>query len=633
MAVGMARAVPSDAVPAGRMAAASSTASTSGPTTAARAASAAAASGSTAATRTAATARAAASARSSTAAATAAGAASTSATTATAPAATTTASTSAAASPPAAARRLGGEEMSDVTMGRGPSASCVICTTPRSGSWLLADQLLRTGVAGRPEEYFRPDWYERVASTGEVRYRHMKSHRRFVRAPASATRSFPHFIAGVREAAATENGVLSIKVHWQQLERVLPSLRAHSGGGDRSDAEALESWFPNARYVFLRRADKLRQAVSYHRALRSGMWWSTSGRKGHRLSDHDLAEVERLRRELVEQEERWRRFFRESGRTPLEIVYEDLARRPRATTASVLRFLGLDPEVARRLPRPRLKRQADRHTHELVRAYWVGRRSGVLASPSRGARSERSGKVTMRTDLIVVDNFYEDPAAVRDYALRQLYYEPYEEPGGPGAPRGCPVWMASRFKRARECPFKSSAELVECLEELTGEEIDLDYWRADFPVDDAGRPSVDHRLLMRRGSLWNCCFHCKPDTGEPPGAGIHNHVVDTWNEVGPNGWSGVVYLNLDGTAEPSSGLKLWRNLDARRDLEWMTSPGRWQLVDSLGNVPNRLILYRGNLPHSGSAGWGSGLRSGRLCQTFFFKTVDPLVRRPLALGL
>jgi LPS sulfotransferase NodH len=520
--------------------------------------------------------------------------------------------------------------MADVTTGRGPSASCVICTTPRSGSWLLADQLLRTGIAGRPEEYFRPDWYERFASTGEVRYHHMKSHRRFVRVPAKDTRSFAAFMDGVREAAATENGVLAVKIHWQQLERVLPSLRAHSGARARTDAEVLESWFPNARYVFLRRADKLRQAISYHRALRSGVWWSRGDRKTHRLSEHDLGEIERLRRELVEQEEQWSRFFRESGRTPLEIVYEDLARRPRAATRSVLRFLGLDPACAPRLPKPRLKRQADGLTRELVRAHRVSRRSGLLASPSRSARDGRRGGVTMRTDLIVVDNFYEDPSAVRDYALRQEYYLPYDEPG---PAHGRPVWMASRFKRVQECPFKSSAELVECLEELTGEEIDLDYWRADFPVDGTGRPSVDHRLLTKRGSLWNCCFHCKPDTGEPPGAGIHNHVVDTWNQVGPNGWSGVVYLNVGGTAPPASGLKLWRNVEAGRDLEWMTSPRRWQLVDSLGNVPNRLILYRGDLPHSGSAGWGAGLRDGRLCQTFFFRTLDPVARKPLALSL
>jgi LPS sulfotransferase NodH len=537
---------------------------------------------------------------------------------------------------------------SDATIERGAKLSCVICTTPRSGSWLLAEQLLRTGIAGRPEEYFRPDWYERFATLGEVRYRHMKSHRRFtpdgggdvVSSRRGASRpeplpSFPEFMSKVGETAATDNGVLAIKIHWHQLERVLPSLRAHGAQPSRPDAHVLESWLPNARYVFLRRRDKLRQAISYHRALRSGIWWSIArdGRKGRPFSALDLREIERLRRELVEQEERWRTFLRGSSRAVLEVEYEDLTRRPRATTAAVLRFLGLDSSGAQSLRKPRLRRQADRLTRELVHAYWVERRSCGFPPRSPGARDEGPGEVMMRTDVIVVDNFYEDPAAVREYALRQEYYSPYEAVRAPEARGSRPVWMASRFKRARECPFKSSEELIACLEELTGEEIDLEFWRADFPVDETGRPSVDHRLLPRRGSVWNCCFHCKPDTHEPPGAGIHNHVVDTWNQVGPDGWSGVVYLNLDGSAPLSSGLKLWRHSTPARNLEWMTSTQDWELVDALGNVPNRLILYRGNRPHSGSPGWGQGLRSGRLCQTFFFRTLDPFVRKPLALNL
>ena len=35
-----------------------------------------------------------------------------------------------------------------------PRATYVICTTPRSGSWLLSDGLSSTGVAGRPREWF-----------------------------------------------------------------------------------------------------------------------------------------------------------------------------------------------------------------------------------------------------------------------------------------------------------------------------------------------------------------------------------------------------------------------------------------------------------------------------------------------
>jgi LPS sulfotransferase NodH len=518
------------------------------------------------------------------------------------------------------------------------SASCVICATPRSGSWLLAEGLLQTGIAGKPEEYFRPDWYQRFATTGRLHYRHMKSHRPRAsssqRAQASGEswksgglngHAFSDFLRGVRKIATTDNGVLAIKIHWHQLERVLPSLRAHGNRSADSDAELLESWFPHARYVFLRRADKVRQAVSFHRALRSGVWWSLreERRKGGGLPHVDLGEIDRLRRELVEQDAQWQAFFQESSREPLELWYEDLAENPRAATAAVLRFLGLDPSSVGELPKPRLRRQADGLSAEQVQRYWVARRSGAL-DPREGL---------MRTETIVVDNFYADPARIREYALKLKYYFPYQTAEDVTRGRQRVTWMASRFRPVHECPFKSSEELVARLEELTGEEIDLEYWRADFPLREDGAPSPDHRLATRRGSLWNCCFHCKPETGQPLGVGVHNHVVDTWNQVGPNGWSGVIYLNPIGAAPLSGGLKIWRNRDPARNSDWMTTKDDWELVDDLGNVPNRLILYRGNLPHSGAGGWGDGLRSGRLCQTFYFKTVDPVLRRPLALKL
>jgi hypothetical protein len=78
-------------------------------------------------------------------------------------------------------------------------------------------------------------------------------------------------------------------------------------------------------------------------------------------------------------------------------------------------------------------------------------------------------------------------------------------------------------------------------------------------------------------------------------------------------------------------LRLWRNHDPARNLDWMTPKENWELVDTLGNVPNRLILHRGNLPHSGSAGWGVSPETGRLYQTFFFKVVGP--RHPGSLAI
>ena len=237
----------------------------------------------------------------------------------------------------------------------------------------------------------------------------------------------------------------------------------------------------------------------------------------------------------------------------------------------------------------------------------------------------------MRTDIIIVDEFYADPESVRNYALKLDYYYPYESAEAVESGRERPTWMASRFRSPQDCPFKSSTRLVSALEEATGEEIDIAHWNADFPVTDDGKAAPLHKQKADRGCLWNCAFHCKPDNGQQLGNGVHNHVTDTWNGVGMDGWAGLIYLNLDAPLD--GGLKLWRNLDPRRNFDWMTPSENWQLIDDLGNVPNRLILARGNLPHSGAAGWGNALENGRFYQTFFFRTLAPRSRQALWIAL
>jgi hypothetical protein len=237
----------------------------------------------------------------------------------------------------------------------------------------------------------------------------------------------------------------------------------------------------------------------------------------------------------------------------------------------------------------------------------------------------------MRSDVIIVDDFYADPWTVRDYALKVDYYYPYESEQDVVDGRQRPTWMASRFRPAAECPFKRCGELIAALEELTGERIDLDQWNADFPVEADGNPSPRHLSMRDRGCLWNCAFHCKPENGQQLGDGVHNHVTDSWNGVGVDGWAGLLYLNEDAPVD--GGLKLWRNVDPTHDLDWMTPRENWTLVDNLGNVPNRLLLARGNLPHSGAGGWGDSLQNGRFYQTFFFRTVNPRRDDPVWIAL
>jgi hypothetical protein len=236
-----------------------------------------------------------------------------------------------------------------------------------------------------------------------------------------------------------------------------------------------------------------------------------------------------------------------------------------------------------------------------------------------------------RASVIVVDGFYRDPEAVRAYALGRRWYHPYQADAEVRSGASPAKWLSTWFADAGACPFKSSQRLVERLEALTGDVVDRDHWSRSFPLDAEGKAAADCER-HERSCLWNCSFHVKPETEQRLGDGIHNHVTDVWNSVGPDGWAGLVYLTPE--APLGAGLKLWRNRDRSRDYDWMTPGEHWELVDDLGNVFNRLILARGSLPHSGARGWGSGVEDGRLFQTFFFRVLprEPLAPLELALG-
>jgi len=234
----------------------------------------------------------------------------------------------------------------------------------------------------------------------------------------------------------------------------------------------------------------------------------------------------------------------------------------------------------------------------------------------------------MRKSVVITEDFYERPDAIRASALSLRYYYPYQSQQQLRAGVR-PNWMTSRFTPATACPFKSSWDIVHALEDLVGEEIDMDHWSRDFPLDGEGRADAE-RLSREHGCLWNCSFHVKLENQQPLGEGVHNHVTDAWNSVGANGWTGLIYLEPQAPLE--GGLKLWRNRDCERDFDWMTPRENWDLVDDLGNVFNRLIMVRGNLPHSGAAGWGDRLDNGRLFQTFFFKVKQPHLNSSVAVA-
>lgn len=245
------------------------------------------------------------------------------------------------------------------------SLGYLICTSPRTGSTLLADGLKAFGHAGQPDEYFdvHPEnerhWVERLGIGRDAEY-------------------FEKIMA----AATTTNGVCSLKLHWHQIEVFRAKLATASGHArgnvaDASLADLIRENFGEVRYLWLRRRNKVAQGVSYYRASATGEWRryreaAAAAVPEPKPAEFDYAEIDRLVRLCAGFDQQWENFFRRNRLRPLVLVYEELVKAYEPTLRGVLRFLGL-PDVAGPLVAPRLERQADARSLQWERQYRVRR--------------------------------------------------------------------------------------------------------------------------------------------------------------------------------------------------------------------------------------------------------------------
>lgn len=142
-----------------------------------------------------------------------------------------------------------------------PVDSYFVCGTPRTGSSLLLGLLESTGVADRPQAYFRepdePLWADRW------------------QVPRAADGGFNYadYVRAALAAGRTGNGVFGAKLMWGTLDELVVKLGRVFPDHAGDDAGRLERAFGRSGFVFLRRADVVAQAVSWLRAERTGTWY------------------------------------------------------------------------------------------------------------------------------------------------------------------------------------------------------------------------------------------------------------------------------------------------------------------------------------------------------------------------
>jgi len=230
----------------------------------------------------------------------------------------------------------------------------IICTNPRSGSWLLSEGLGATRVAGRPREWFN------VAEE--------QSHRAQWRLDHSFDLDFPTYLRQVRKLATTDNGICGLKLHYYQFADLPLSFGQIPAFRNLSSAQIVANAFPGSKYLWLTRRDKVGQAISLQLASATNEWWAIDGvevPKGARsipdpaFDAHAIARMEAI---LSDKDREWQAFFRHAGIEPLVIQYEDLAADYAGTIVRALDWLGVPNAGKIPIAPSRLKKQANERT-------------------------------------------------------------------------------------------------------------------------------------------------------------------------------------------------------------------------------------------------------------------------------
>ena len=181
----------------------------------------------------------------------------------------------------------------------------------------------------------------------------------------------------------------------------------------------------------------------------------------------------------------------------------------------------------------------------------------------------------MRQNTIVVDDFYNNPDEVRKFALSQRFNVTGNYPG------------------ARTANFINQST-KDTIQSLIPERVVN--W-LDGPEGYTGA----FQLTTGSHSSW-----------------IHNDAY--------NNWAGVLYLTPD--APTSGGTGFFRSkidgslTGTNHDLPdgvW-TDMSKWDKVAEVGNIYNRIVLFRADQWHTSLDYFGSGPDDGRLTQVFFIKT-------------
>jgi hypothetical protein len=191
----------------------------------------------------------------------------------------------------------------------------------------------------------------------------------------------------------------------------------------------------------------------------------------------------------------------------------------------------------------------------------------------------------MRFNSLTIDNFYSDPMKVREFALSQEFKVRGNYPGQ----RTESFLNDTLKKKMRDILYPFAGEIT--------------WWGGEYTGSFQYTVATDRSWIHADSTTdWACLIYLTPDAPLSSGTGIFRHKATGWQ-------------NYDYKRENEPGYK-----ESAPPGDEMQDYTKWEMVDRIGNVFNRCVMYRADNYHVSLDYFGKNMHDGRLFQVFFFNT-------------
>ncbi len=265
-------------------------------------------------------------------------------------------------------------------------ASVVVISTQRSGSTYFCERLHQSGLCGNPVEWFQTSKQQELLRAYGL--------------PPDV--DFLEFWEQVLSRETDAHGVFGIKVmadSW--FDCIDPWLVVNPCFGGTTMLQRLAAMFPHPRVVLVTRRDRLRQAISWIKAERTGLWEYPGAPvpypRGAVPFDY-LAIDERMRR-IERQDAAWRELLRDAPFRTCEVVFEEFCADWQAGVRRVLDALDLAAARGAIAPLPEPEHKLVRMSDDL-NEQWLQRFREVRARMATAGAGIAAGvPEPLRADL------------------------------------------------------------------------------------------------------------------------------------------------------------------------------------------------------------------------------------------